>query len=146
MLTAMTAFCQFDNAVILGTVRDAKTGSVSGASITALNKQTQALADANAASFERDSLPEAINVVGMDLAQAQELEGAARTILDPDRIGWLWIAGRDGRAMLVRRYQGKFGSVDFGRSFWRWMGPRSGAIARGMLVWTREAGVVNAAA
>lgn len=40
MLTTVTAFCQFDNAVILGTVRDAKAGSVSGASITAVNKQT----------------------------------------------------------------------------------------------------------
>jgi SPP1 gp7 family putative phage head morphogenesis protein len=70
------------------------------------------------------------------------LADAAATIIDPDRIGWLWIAGRDGRAMLVRRYQGALGSVDFARSFWRWMGPRSGAFARGRLVWTREDGAV----
>jgi SPP1 gp7 family putative phage head morphogenesis protein len=81
-------------------------------------------------------------IVRLTAAQAGELPDAARTIIDPDRIGWLWIAGRDGRAMLVRRYQGAFGSVDFGRSFWRWMGPRGGAIARGMLVWTREDGAV----
>jgi SPP1 gp7 family putative phage head morphogenesis protein len=82
-------------------------------------------------------------IVRLTAAQARELESAARTILDPDRIGWLWITGRDGRAMLVRRYQGEFGSVDFGRSFWRWMGPRSGAFARGRLIWTREEGAVR---
>lgn len=71
------------------------------------------------------------------------LADAAATIINPDRIGWLWIAGRDGRAMLVRRYQGARGSVDFGRDFWRWMGPRSGAIARGRLVWTREDGPIS---
>lgn len=79
-------------------------------------------------------------IVQLTDAQARELADAAATIIDPDRIGWLWIAGRDGRAMLVRRYQGARGSVDFGRSFWRWMVPGAGAIARGRLVWTREDG------
>ncbi|MEL7784068.1 phage minor head protein [Citromicrobium bathyomarinum] len=76
--------------------------------------------------------------------QLDWLPGAARTIIEPDRIGWLWIGARDGRAMLVRRYQGPLGSVDFGRGFWRWMGPRAGAFARGRLIWTREDGVLNA--
>lgn len=76
-------------------------------------------------------------------AQSGGLADAAATIIDPDRIGWLWIAGRDGRAMLVRRYQGARGSVDFARSFWRWMGPKSGAIARGQLVWTRADGTAG---
>ncbi len=79
----------------------------------------------------------------LDAKDGAGLADAARTIIDPDRIGWLWIAGRDGRAMLVRRYQGARGSVDFARSFWRWMGPRSGAIARGRLVWTREDGPIS---
>ncbi|MEM8725388.1 MAG: phage minor head protein [Pseudomonadota bacterium] len=82
-------------------------------------------------------------IAELNARQARWLPGAAQTIVDPDRIGWLWIAGRDGRAMLVRRYQGAFGSVDFGRSFWRWMGPESTAFARGMLVWTREDGAVG---
>lgn len=76
-------------------------------------------------------------------AQSGGLADAAATIIDPDRIGWLWIAGRDGRAMLVRRYQGARGSVDFARRFWRWMGPKSGAIARGQLVWTRADGTAG---
>jgi SPP1 gp7 family putative phage head morphogenesis protein len=83
------------------------------------------------------------SIAGLSAEEAAGLADAAATIIDPDRIGWLWIAGRDGRAMLVRRYQGARGSVDFGRSFWRWMGPRSGAIARGRLVWTREDGLVD---
>ena len=40
LLTAWTASAQFDNAVILGTIRDAKGGLVSGATIKAENKQT----------------------------------------------------------------------------------------------------------
>ncbi|MFO6448926.1 phage minor head protein [Erythrobacter sp. NE805] len=83
------------------------------------------------------------DIVALSGVQERELADAARTIIDPERIGWLWIAGRDGRAMLVRRYQGARGSVDFGRDFWRWMGPRSGAFARGRLVWTREDGRVG---
>lgn len=77
-----------------------------------------------------------------DLSEAQRggLADAARTIIDPDRIGWLWIGARDGSAMLVRRYQGEFGSVDFGRGFWRWMGAGGTAFARGQLAWTREDG------
>lgn len=82
-------------------------------------------------------------IAPLTAAQSRELADAAATIIDPDRIGWLWIAGRDGRAMLVRRYQGARGSVDFARSFWRWMGPRSGAFARGRLVWTREDGRIG---
>ena len=82
-------------------------------------------------------------IAALTAAQSRELADAAATIIDPDRIGWLWIAGRDGRAMLVRRYQGARGTVDFARSFWRWMGPRSGAIARGRLVWTREDGATG---
>ncbi|MFN0101487.1 MAG: carboxypeptidase regulatory-like domain-containing protein [Bryobacteraceae bacterium] len=40
LLTALTLPAQFDNAVILGTIRDAKGGAVAGAVITARNKQT----------------------------------------------------------------------------------------------------------
>jgi SPP1 gp7 family putative phage head morphogenesis protein len=83
------------------------------------------------------------SIARLSAQDAAGLADAAATILDPDRIGWLWIAGRDGRAMLVRRYQGARGSVDFARSFWRWMGPKGGAIARGRLVWTREDGAVD---
>lgn len=83
------------------------------------------------------------DIVQLTSQQAAELVDAARTIIDPDRIGWLWIAGRDGRAMLVRRYQGALGSVDFGRTFWRWTGQRGGAIARGRLEWTREDGPIG---
>lgn len=82
-------------------------------------------------------------IAQLTAAQSRELADAAATIIDPDRIGWLWIAGRDGRAMLVRRYQGASGSVDFARSFWRWMGPRGGAFARGRLVWKREDGALG---
>lgn len=82
-------------------------------------------------------------IAPLSSGQAAGLADAAATIIDPDRVGWLWIAGRDGRAMLVRRYQGARGSVDFARSFWRWMGPKGGAIARGRLVWTREDGRIS---
>lgn len=39
-LISLSALAQFDNAVILGTVQDAKGGAVAGAAITAVNKQT----------------------------------------------------------------------------------------------------------
>ncbi|PIW54601.1 MAG: hypothetical protein COW16_10450 [Sphingomonadales bacterium CG12_big_fil_rev_8_21_14_0_65_65_10] len=71
-----------------------------------------------------------------------DLPDAARAIVDPDRIEWLWITGRDGRAMLVRRYLGERGSVDIGARFWRWI--RGGPRARGLPAWTREEGVLNA--
>lgn len=46
LLSAIAAFGQFDNAVILGTVLDAKAASVSGAKITAENKDTGIVATA----------------------------------------------------------------------------------------------------
>ena len=84
------------------------------------------------------------SIADLTAAQRRGLAGAARTLIDPDRIGWLWIGGRDGRAMLVRRYQGEFGSVDVAKSFWRWMERDGPAFARGQLAWTREDGVLNA--
>ena len=40
LLSTLAAFAQFDTAVILGTVRDAKGGVIASASVTAVNKQT----------------------------------------------------------------------------------------------------------
>lgn len=40
LLTALSLSAQFDNAVILGAIRDAKGGAIAGASVTAENKQT----------------------------------------------------------------------------------------------------------
>ena len=67
------------------------------------------------------------------------LATAAETLLDPVSIGWQWIVGEDGRALLVRRYVGRGGLVDIGRTFWRWRSGR-GHVRRGRLVWTREEG------
>lgn len=79
-------------------------------------------------------------MVDLSPAKVQLLPGAAQTLTDPDRIGWLWIAGRDGRAMLVRRYFGPNGVVDMGGRFWRWMAAGGGAYAHGRVVWTRGDG------
>jgi len=48
--------------------------------------------------------------------------GAA--IVQPDDIGWAWVRGADGRALLMRRYDrvanGMRTRVDVGRDGWRW--------------------------
>lgn len=46
ILTGLTLSAQFDNAVMLGTIRDAKGGSIAGAGIKAQNKQTGITASA----------------------------------------------------------------------------------------------------
>ncbi|WP_066667361.1 MULTISPECIES: phage minor head protein [unclassified Sphingomonas] len=71
---------------------------------------------------------------------------AARAIVAPDEIRWAWVRGRDGRAMLFRRYlvlqDGRVATaVDVGRAGWRFMDAAEGAIDRlrvGTLDWSRE--------
>lgn len=79
--------------------------------------------------------------IGAD--QARALTTAARVLQRPDTIGWVWVTGKDRRAMLVRRYRSAEGMVDMGGSFWRW---RAGATRAtpGLVVWSAEAGELQA--
>lgn len=70
-------------------------------------------------------------------ADAARLERAARVLTEPDSIALVWVAAKDGRQLLVRRYRSALGTVDMGRDFWRW-GGRGGSV--GLPIWTREDG------
>ncbi|WP_052507984.1 phage minor head protein [Sphingomonas hengshuiensis] len=52
------------------------------------------------------------------------IDRIAAAIVEPDSIRWIWIAARDGRALLTRRYartaKGMTTIVDVGREGWRW--------------------------
>lgn len=65
---------------------------------------------------------------------AAALATAGRVMTRPETIGLAWVAGLDGRAMLVRRYRSGAGMVDVGRAFWRWTTARSRA-APGLIIW-----------
>jgi hypothetical protein len=60
---------------------------------------------------------------GLSSASKKAAMGAAMTITDPYLISALWVQGKDGRQMLVRRYRkylgGKVMIVDVGGAFWR---------------------------
>lgn len=75
----------------------------------------------------------------VDLAPEREaaLIAAVQALVDPDRIGWVWVTGKDGRSMLVRRYASAAGVVDVGRSFWRWHAGSATGFASGHVVWRR---------
>ncbi|MBD3728753.1 MAG: minor capsid protein [Sphingomonadales bacterium] len=83
-------------------------------------------------------------MVQLGSAQAAGLAKAAQVLRDPDTIGWIWVTGRDGRAMLLRRFISAAGVVDLGGRFWRWHGGSNAGFRRGKLVWTREEGVLAA--
>jgi len=74
---------------------------------------------------------------------ARATGAAARAIADPVSIRWLWVAGREGTAQLVRRYVGDDAVVDIGRFGWRFRSrgepgfERLRAATGGTLVWSR---------
>lgn len=76
-------------------------------------------------------------------ADLRALEPAARVLLQPDSIGWVWVRGEDGRLLLVRRYLSADGAVDMGAAFWRWSA-RAGQLKTGRLVWNSEEGALAA--
>lgn len=75
-------------------------------------------------------------MVRLDARQVRDLNVAAWIMLAPDRIGWVWVMGKDGRAMLVRRYSAADGVVDIGGGFWRWHVGAAGAFPAGRVVWS----------
>lgn len=77
-------------------------------------------------------------IVRLDAGRAAALPIAAKILLDPDRIGWIWVRGQDGRAMLVRRYANELGVVDMGRAFWRWHAGSPAGFRSGLVVWRRD--------
>lgn len=83
-------------------------------------------------------------MVALDRRQARALVKAARILREPERINLVWVTGKDGRALLVRRYFGAAGVVDMARDFWRWhVGSKQG-LERGHLVWRRDADEIAA--
>ncbi len=62
---------------------------------------------------------------------------AARAIADPDMIRLVWVTGKDGHALLFRRYTGHGWTADTGGAGWRW---RRGTTrkATGLVVWERS--------
>ena len=66
---------------------------------------------------------------------------AGEVLRDPDSIELVWITGKDGAAMLVRRYRSENYVVDLGRAFWRWSVSGSAglpvAAKPGLKIWKR---------
>lgn len=83
-------------------------------------------------------------MVRLAAREARNLSDAARILQSPDRIALVWVAGENGRPMLVRRYFAAHGVVDIGRDFWRWQSGRVRHIALGLPVWTRSEGAIAA--
>ncbi len=76
-------------------------------------------------------------MVRLTARQASELTAAAQILRRPQAIGLVWVAGKDGRALLVRRYRAEKGVVDLGRGFWRWFAGTPDRFATGHVVWAR---------
>jgi SPP1 gp7 family putative phage head morphogenesis protein len=70
--------------------------------------------------------------------QAGELAIAAKILIAPESIAWIWVTGKDGRAMLVRRYRSGAGVVDIAGSFWRWHVGAPRGLAKGLIVWSAD--------
>lgn len=74
--------------------------------------------------------------------EARGLAVAGEVLRDPDSIELVWITGKDGAAMLVRRYRSENYVVDLGRAFWRWSVSGSAglpvAAKPGLTIWTRS--------
>ena len=75
-------------------------------------------------------------------ARRRHLGAAGAALALPEEVRWVWVTGRDGSAMLVRRYIGADAIVDVGRSLWRFVpigalaDPRS--MRRGVLAWSSD--------
>ncbi len=74
---------------------------------------------------------------GTMMPNPRGLLAAARVLTAPERIGLVWVAGKDGRALLVRRYISGFGVVDVARDFWRWHVGSARRFDPGLLVWAK---------
>lgn len=58
-------------------------------------------------------------LMGLSDARQKAANIAAAAIVSPDVIRLLWVTGKDGRKMLVRRYIAGTMTVDVGSAFWR---------------------------
>lgn len=83
-------------------------------------------------------------MVPIDANQARALTTAAKVLNEPEAIGWVWITGKDGRSMLMRRYRSADGVVEMGASFWRWHAGPSPTMTDRMIVWTPGTGDIEA--
>lgn len=83
-------------------------------------------------------------MVKLGARELRALPIAAQVLLQPETIGWLWVKGKDGRPLLVRRYLAAGGAVDIGGSFWRWHAGSGKALVKGRLVWSADRGEINA--
>lgn len=70
--------------------------------------------------------------------QRAGLMRAATVLRDPDQIALVWVTGKDGRQMLVRRYTAQAGVVDLGRDFWRWQTGTPRRTRHGHVVYARD--------
>jgi len=110
----------------------------------------ETLAQAQAGMVWRDAAdwPQAISLgllrgpdgtmVRLSARQARALAVAGELLRAPDHIELVWVTGKDGRALLVRRYSSSAGVVDLGRDFWRWSPTPLRRAARGHVVWSAD--------
>lgn len=74
-------------------------------------------------------------------AEQRSLGVAGEVLRDPATIELVWVTGKDGRAMLVRRYRSGQGVVDLAGPFWRWSvagaAGRPAAPKPGLVIWSR---------
>jgi SPP1 gp7 family putative phage head morphogenesis protein len=77
------------------------------------------------------------DIVSLSAGQARELTDAAKILLDPAQIAWVWVKGEDDRMILVRRYASAKGVVDMAGSFWRWRSGAPRGRSAGTTVWTQ---------
>lgn len=77
-------------------------------------------------------------LVTLDRRTAHALDAAADALRHPERIGLVWVTGKDGRALLVRRYETAAGRVDVARDFWRWSDDAAKRQKSGHLIWAAD--------
>lgn len=78
---------------------------------------------------------------GLSAARQNAATIAAAAIASPDMIRMLWVTGKDGRKMLVRRYLKGSMTVDVGSSFWRFTSLELrgiDALKSGVEIWRSE--------
>lgn len=83
-------------------------------------------------------------LTSIDARRSRELAIAAQILTAPERIAWIWVKGKDGLVMLVRRYRSAAGVVDMGGSFWRWHVGAARGLQQGTVIWTAEEGALQA--
>lgn len=76
----------------------------------------------------------------LSAGELRGLDAAAKVMLSPASVGWVWVRGVDGRMLLVRRYLSPIGAVDVARGFWRWHAGSVRRFDKGHVVWTAKGG------